>query len=514
MRFRLLLFLMVLVFTMAAGIVIILLVTGTFSAGISESKQLLRSELKRTSDDISSQYGQLSVQAVEFSKNLSKRIETELQKNNLSFSDLKEHPRQIEDLTSNLYETTYYSLQKSNCSGAFLILNTTVNPSLGNSKSSKAGLYIKNMEPNVVSASTPNFTLLRGFSSISRDNRVNLHTQWNMEFDIRKADYYLLPIQEAERNKGFPLSKLYYWSDAFLIPGTSEEVMLCSVPLVDSKNNIYGVCGFEVSAMLFKLSHMPDNGIYTRMFCMLSPNQGPVIAVNRSMFAGGYSMKGISENDVRIKVKESKKSFMTYTFNSSVYLGFQAVTQLYPTGSPFYKNERITAVLVPKEDIVNSITLLNVILACLLCLLVTVGIIISIVFSNKYLKPLSQGIEAIKSADPDGLPKTNIQEIDELVNYLSDYKKELSKKAEQDKHQISMLEEFVGKTKTLSPAERAVFNLCIKGLSTKEIADELFLSVNTIKTHNKRIFAKLGIASREELLLYINMLKEIGLEVK
>ena len=77
-----------------------------------------------------------------------------------------------------------------------------------------------------------------------------------------------------------------------------------------------------------------------------------------------------------------------------------------------------------------------------------------------------------------------------------------------------MLEDFVEKTKTLTPAEHCVFNLYINGYSAQEIADRLFLSINTVKTHNKRIFVKLGVASKEELILYNNMLKEIGLELK
>ncbi|MHB8129834.1 MAG: response regulator transcription factor [Mobilitalea sp.] len=515
LRLRLFLFLLVLVLTMAAGVIVILLVTGTFSAGITESRQLVRNELLRSSQDISSQYGQLSVQAVEFSEELSQRIEENLRKQNLSLAYLSGNPKQIEELISDLFEKTYYSLEKSNCSGAFFILDTTVNPSLENSNYSKAGLYIKNLEPNVISASSPNITILRGFSSIGRENSIDLHTQWSMEFDIRDSNYYYAPIEAAENYKDIPLNKLYHWSDPLILPGTSEEVMLCSVPLIDSKNNVYGVCGFEISSMLFKLSHMPVNNLYPRMFCMLSPLSDNTVPINRSMFAGGYSVKTISEDNSDLTIKESKRSFTTYISNyETVYLGFHIPAQLYPSGSPFSNESWITAILVPKEDIVDSITRLNIILTCLLSLLVTCGIIISIIFSNKYLKPISQGIEIIKSSGAEEAPKTNVQEIDDLIHYLALYKKELNKKVEQDRYQINVLEQFVGKTKTLSPAERSVFNLYIKGLSAKEIADEMFLSINTIKTHNKRIFSKLGVASREELLLYINMLKEIGLEIK
>lgn len=481
---------------------------------IIESKQLIHNELSRSSQDITAQYGQLSIQAVEFSKNLTKKFEEELKSKNLSMVDLSKHPEQLEELIFSVFEYTFFTLQKSNCSGAFFILNSTVNPELELAKNSRAGLYIKNMEPNIISSSSPLITILRGFPSIGRDNDLDLHTQWSMEFDISEADFYTVPLEKAKKYPDTELSRLYYWSDPLTLPNTSEEVMLCSVPLIDSEHNVYGVCGFEISAMLFKLSHMPYNNMYTRMFCMLSPLSKDSVDIRNSMFAGGYSVKNISKENSFLKVIENRNSFTTYVReNGNVYLGFHTLTRLYPSGSLFHDKTWVTAVLVPKEDVVVSITRLNLILASLLSLLVTMGIIISIVFSNKYLKPISAGIEIIKSSDPDETHKTNVQEIDDLIQYLALYKKEIDRKVEQDKYQISVLEQFVDKTKTLSPAERSVFNLYVQGMSAQEIADQMYLSINTIKTHNKRIFSKLNVASREELLLYINMLKGIGQEL-
>lgn len=232
------------------------------------------------------------------------------------------------------------------------------------------------------------------------------------------------------------------------------------------------------------------------------------------MFAGGYSVKDFTKENTFLTIKEKPGSFNTYRSNNNeAYLGFHTQTNLYPKGSPYSEEIYVTAVLVPKSDIVDSTIRLNIILVCLLSLLVTAGIIISIIFSNKYLKPISQGIEIIKSEVSESPQKTNVQEIDDLITYLADYKKDLNIKVEQEKYQLTVLEQFVEKTKTLSPAERSVFNLIIKGLSPKEIADQMYLSINTIKTHNKRIFSKLSVTSREELLLYINMLKEIGVEM-
>lgn len=51
----------------------------------------------------------------------------------------------------------------------------------------------------------------------------------------------------------------------------------------------------------------------------------------------------------------------------------------------------------------------------------------------------------------------------------------------------------------LTPAEAAVADAVARGLSNKEVAAELFMSVNTVETHLKRIFRKLEVRSRTEL---------------
>jgi ATP/maltotriose-dependent transcriptional regulator MalT len=50
----------------------------------------------------------------------------------------------------------------------------------------------------------------------------------------------------------------------------------------------------------------------------------------------------------------------------------------------------------------------------------------------------------------------------------------------------------------LSPSERAVLRLLPSGLNQREIGAELFLSVNTVKTHCRNIYTKLHAQSREE----------------
>lgn len=54
----------------------------------------------------------------------------------------------------------------------------------------------------------------------------------------------------------------------------------------------------------------------------------------------------------------------------------------------------------------------------------------------------------------------------------------------------------------LSEREREVLKGVARGMSNKEIADELSLSVRTVETHLTSIFNKLGVSSRTEAVVY------------
>lgn len=255
MRLKLFLFLVMLVITIIFGVFVIFTLTGTINTGVKDTQKDVEKELNHISQDITKQYGQYSAHAIEFSKGLSNSIEKKLKLRGLSTIDLQNHPDLLEGIISGEYERSLFALQRSKSSGVFMILDATINPSLVNAENSKAGLYIKNMEPNILSSSAAYLLILRGFSSIGRQNLVTLHSQWRMEFDVANAPYFNRPIKEATRYN-LALSRLYYWNPSTILPGTNEDIMLCSVPLIDSKGQVFGVCGFEVSAMLFKLSHI------------------------------------------------------------------------------------------------------------------------------------------------------------------------------------------------------------------------------------------------------------------
>ena len=57
---------------------------------------------------------------------------------------------------------------------------------------------------------------------------------------------------------------------------------------------------------------------------------------------------------------------------------------------------------------------------------------------------------------------------------------------------------------TLSERESEVLALLGQGLSNRAIADQLYLSVDTVKTHVRKVFAKLGVTNRTRAALIAN----------
>jgi len=73
-----------------------------------------------------------------------------------------------------------------------------------------------------------------------------------------------------------------------------------------------------------------------------------------------------------------------------------------------------------------------------------------------------------------------------------------------------MFRNFAEKAKMLSSAERRILNYYIDGHDIAEIPDLAFISIHTVKKHNRSIYQKLEIASRDELMLYIELFRCCG----
>lgn len=62
------------------------------------------------------------------------------------------------------------------------------------------------------------------------------------------------------------------------------------------------------------------------------------------------------------------------------------------------------------------------------------------------------------------------------------------------------------KENSLSTREQEVLALLARGLISKQIADQLFISVNTVNTHRQRIIEKLSVSNTTEAVQYVSKL--------
>jgi DNA-binding NarL/FixJ family response regulator len=104
---------------------------------------------------------------------------------------------------------------------------------------------------------------------------------------------------------------------------------------------------------------------------------------------------------------------------------------------------------------------------------------------NEPLKSLCRCISVIR----EGQVWANTQELGYLLDALSSGN--------------SVLEPVVTALKGLSERERDVVRRLAEGLTNKEIADRLGISTHTVKNYMFRIFEKLGVSSRVELLFLV-----------
>jgi Response regulator containing a CheY-like receiver domain and an HTH DNA-binding domain len=75
---------------------------------------------------------------------------------------------------------------------------------------------------------------------------------------------------------------------------------------------------------------------------------------------------------------------------------------------------------------------------------------------------------------------------------------------------LSMLDDFVARIPLLTRAECNILQYYINGHEISEIPELAYISIHTVRKHNKSIYKKMQVATKEELLLYVDLLFRSG----
>jgi len=131
---------------------------------------------------------------------------------------------------------------------------------------------------------------------------------------------------------------------------------------------------------------------------------------------------------------------------------------------------------------------------------------------RRFVRPITDILRQFQQEEiPTEGISSGISEVDELARFLNERAKNQRLEQGQLPPNIAELfDQFVERRKLLTEAEQNIFRYYIEGHEIAEIPELAFISMSTVRKHNRSIYEKLGVASRDELMLYIDLLRRCG----
>ena len=482
---------------------VLLLLFGIPDSGRHAVRTFMESELGRINRDINQDFGKLAAEGIYFADVSADAAGQLFEEHGYQGVDFRRHPELIEEFLTAQTPRMLELMDRLSCSGVYIMLDATVNPDIDGAQNSRAGVFLKKTTVGAVSSMSKIYCL-RGSAEIARQNGIELLGQWRMEFDIKGEEFFGTVMSNAEKNADAKLSRLYCWTNRITLKDNSESGFLLCVPMI-SAGRVYGVFGIEVSDRFFKRMYSPGSSEYPGIFIAAAPADGSKFFIDKGMIAGNYYLTG-SHMHAPLNVISVHSGFNVYDDGTNAYGGLSAEIKLYPDDSVYSGQEWITAVLINETELQKLINGSTGYLIAIAAVLLVLSLGMSVFISKKYLEPVTDGLNAIKNKSFTEAENKYV-EINDLAQSLAAMEEKVTNGGDTN----PLLEQFLRNAETLSPAELSVFKLYLKGCKAQEIADELFLSINTIKTHSRRIFSKLGVTSRKELMVYVRMMEEAGM---
>ena len=124
--------------------------------------------------------------------------------------------------------------------------------------------------------------------------------------------------------------------------------------------------------------------------------------------------------------------------------------------------------------------------------------------SRSFVKPINKSLAAVRGGAAE-MVASGIPEIDELLAAIRERPAgTLPPEVE------ARLQGFARRAETLTGTERTILQYYMDGHTVKDIPELASISASTVKTHNRNLYRKLGVASFDELKVYIELFAGCG----
>lgn len=497
---------------LACGIFIL----GNFTTAKQSAEKTLAFQMQSFDRQISKYFEDMTRLGSSLSSSVSKKTDAYLTDEGIDFDDLNDDATRLNALQRILFNILSTELLKTDCSGAFIMLNATVNTHIEGAENSKSGLYFQRAS---LDESDETLLLFRGNSEIGRENGVMPHRKWRLEFNTERFPNFKRFLTGEPITNASP-----YLTNVFNLYGTSEKTINFIVPIISASGKFYGLCGFEISQNFFKQFFAQPTQL-EHLTCMLFSKNGNEFNMENGFAAGVYKGYYLPPQG-KFTVKDIGDGIVTLNGNQSYVAKIQ--------NTKICNEDYVLMAAYPKAEYDETVRKNATYITLFILLLVTTTCAVCVFFSRRFLRPLLKGIEQIRKQEHK-TARSEFVEIDDLFSFLAEQDRlhdeettllrtrcdEQGNMIEQNQADISRLaysrknevspddyEQFKLGIKTLTKTEKQIFGLYLSGKTAEEIMDICGIQKGTLKYHNHNILGKLGVTSRKQMLRYATLLKQ------
>ena len=516
MRRRLFLYMGALAALLLAVLLVALLLLGQLKSPRAETEKALTFQMGAFRSDMASLWRNVSVMGIHLSQDMTAIIEEQTS----DFSSLNGDVAAVGDLQEAMLEPLCQYVRQTDCSGAFIMLGASL--SSDPAVDSHAGLYVQRSNAE---HTTSDLLLYRGMADIGRQHRVMPHRKWAQEFC--PADFPGLADQLEAASA--PIERACRTTELLTLPGTTEQAILLTVPMIGADGTVYGLCGFSVNQTYFLAHHAQPTGIGS-LACVLS-DSAEGLDVQRGLLT--YPTGDFCFVPDELLEKRSLRGGLSAFVGTE--LSFVGISEPFTVAAGDEASPDLT-VLIPKSDYDRALLKSRLEAAGVLMLLLFFAVSCCLFYTRRYLRPILRDIERLK--DESGGTQMTFDELqpvsarlrshEQTITVLETEKLDLQGQVEHMQSQVVDTQEqlddslaeirrlaYLGK-KDLDPADYQKFlegyaklsskelEICAapaKGLSARQCAEQTGNALSTIDTYRKRVYGKTNIHRVRQLRL-------------
>ena len=516
MRRRLLLYMGALAALLLFSLFAVLLLLGQLKSPREEMKKSLTFQMEAFRSDVTSLWRNVSVMGVHLSEDMTALIEERVK----DFDALSGSADALEQLEASMLGSLCQYVQQADCSGGFVLLSVSLNPDAA--ADSFSGHYVQRSNAE---HTTSDLLLYRGMADIGRQHRVMPHRKWAQEFC--PADFPGLADQLEAASA--PIERACRTTELLTLPGTTEQAILLSVPMVGADGRVYGLCGFSVNQTYFSAHHAQPSAV-SSLACVLS-DAAEGLDIQKGLLtypAGGFCFVP----DELLAEKSLRGGLSAFV---GTELSFVGISEPFTVAAGDEAPHDLT-VLIPKSDYDRALLKSRLEAAGVLMLLLFFAVSCCLFYTRRYLRPILRDIERLK--DESGGTQMTFDELqpvsarlrshEQTITVLETEKLDLQGQVEHMQSQVVDTQEqlddslaeirrlaYLGK-KELDPADYQKFlegyaklsskelEICAalaKGLSARQCAEQTGNALSTIDTYRKRVYGKTNIHRVRQLRL-------------